>query len=55
MFDIVLDTARKVSWSVFSRIWSEYVEIRSISSYSLQMQEKVDQKNSEYEHFSSSV
>ena len=38
--------------SVFSRIWAEYGEIRSISPYSVQMRENMDQKNSEYGHFS---
>ena len=42
-------------WSAFSRIETEYVEIRSISPYSLQMRENADQKKSEYEHFSRSV
>ena len=42
-------------WPTFSRIWNEYGEIRSISSYSVQMRENTDQKNSEYGHFSSSV
>ena len=41
-------------WSVFSRIWFEYGEIRSISSYSVRMQENTDQKNSEYRHSLSS-
>ena len=31
-------------WFVLSRIWIEYGEIRSISPYSLQMQENTDQK-----------
>ena len=39
-------------WSVFSRIPTEYWEIRSISPYSVRMQENMDQKNSEYGHFS---
>ena len=38
-------------WSTFSRIWTEYGEIRSISSYSVRMRENADQNNSEYEHF----
>ena len=33
-------------WSVFSRIRAEYGEIRSISPYSVQTQENVDQNNS---------
>ena len=39
-------------WSAFSRIRTEYGEIGSISSYSVQMKENADQNNSEYEHFS---
>ena len=42
-------------WPAFSRIWTEYEEIRSISPYSVQMRENTDQKNSEYGHFSRSV
>ena len=42
-------------WSVCSRIWTEYGEIRSITPYSVQMRENTDQKNSKYEHFSCSV
>ena len=42
-------------WSVFSRIWTEYREIRSISPYSVQIWESADQNNSEYGHFSRSV
>ena len=38
-------------WSVFSRIRTEYGEIRSISPYSVQMRENKDQNNSEYGHF----
>ena len=38
-------------WSAFSRIWSEYGEIRSISPYSVRMQENADRNNSEYGHF----
>ena len=41
-------------WSVFSRIRTEYREIPSISTYSVQMRENTDHKNSEYGHFSSS-
>ena len=37
--------------SVFSLILSEFGEIRSISPYSVQMRENMDQKNSEYGHF----
>ena len=42
-------------WSVFSRIWTEYGEIRSISPYSVRMRENTDQNNSEYGHFSRSA
>ena len=42
-------------WSVFSRIRTEYGEIRSISLYSVQMRENTDQNNSEKGHFSRSV
>ena len=41
-------------WSVFSRIWIEYGEIRSISPYSVCVWENTDQKNFEYGHFSRS-
>ena len=41
-------------WSVFSHIWTEYGEIRSISQYSFQMRENTNQENSEYGHFSCS-
>ena len=39
-----------VFWSVFSRIRAEYGGFHSNSLYSVQMQENVNQKNSEYEH-----
>ena len=42
-------------WTSFSRIWTEHVEIRSISSYLVQMRKNADQNNSEYGHFSRSV
>ena len=42
-------------WSAFSRIHTEYGETRSISPYSVQMQENADQNISEYGHFSRSV
>ena len=42
----------KLFWSAFSRIRTEYEEIRSISPYSVQMRENMDQNNSEYGHFS---
>ena len=38
-------------WSVLSRIWTEYREIRSIFPYSVQMQENTDQNNSKYGQF----
>ena len=41
-------------WFVFSRIRTEYEEIRIISSYSVQMRKITDQNNSEYGHFSRS-
>ena len=42
-------------WFAFSRIQTEYGEIRSISLYSVQMRENADHNNSEYGHFSRSV
>ena len=48
-------------WSIFSRIWTEHAEIRSISAryeispQSVQIRENTDQKNSEYKHFLRSV
>ena len=42
-------------WSVFSRIRTEYGEIRSVSLYSVRMRKNTDQNNSEYGHFSGSV
>ena len=44
-----------IFWSVFSRTWAEYGEIRSISPYAVRMQENTDHKKSEYGHFSWSV
>ena len=41
-------------WSIFSHIWSEYGEIRSISPYSIRMRENTGQNSSEYGHFSRS-
>ena len=41
-------------WSVFSRIRTEYEEIRSISPYSVQMRGNTNQNNSEIGHFSHS-
>ena len=43
------------SWSAFSRIGTEYEEIRSISPYSVQMRKNMGQKNSEYRQFLRSV
>ena len=43
------------SWSVFSRIWTEYEEIRSIFLYSNRMRENKDQNNSKNGHFSRRV
>ena len=42
-------------WSVFSSIRTEYGEILRISSYSVRMQENMDQKNSKYQNFSRSA
>ena len=42
-------------WSVFSRILTEYGDIRSISPYSVRMRENADQNNFEYRHFSPSA
>ena len=39
-------------WSVFSRIWTEYKKILSISPYSVRMRENMDQNDSKYGHFS---
>ena len=39
-------------WSAFSRIRTEYGEVRSISPYSVRMRENADQNNSGYEYFS---
>ena len=41
----------RVFWSVFFRIRTEYKDVLCKSPYSVQMQEDVDQKNSEYGHF----
>ena len=41
----------KFFWSVFSRIRTEYGEIRSISTYFVRMRENTDQNNFEYGHF----
>ena len=37
-------------WSAFSRIRTEYGEIRRISPYSVRMWENTDQNNAEYGH-----
>ena len=42
-------------WSGFSRIRTEYGEMRSISPNSVRIRENADQNNSEYRHFSRSV
>ena len=42
-------------WSTFSRIWTEYGEIRNTSRYSVRMRENADENNSEYDHFLRSV
>ena len=39
------------SWSLFSRIQTDYAETRSIFPYSVGMRENADQENSEYGHF----
>ena len=44
----------KLFWSAFSRIWTEYGEIRSISPYSVRMRKNGDHNNSKYGHFSRS-
>ena len=38
-------------WFVFSHIWTEYGQIRSVSAYLVWMEENTDQKNSRYGHF----
>ena len=38
-------------WPAFSRIQTEYGEIRSISPYSVRMRQNADQNNPEYGHF----
>ena len=42
-------------WSVFSRIRTEYGEMRCISAHSVRIRENTDQNNSEYEHLLPSV
>ena len=39
-------------WSVFSCIWTKYLEMRSISPYKVRIQENTDQRNFKYGHFS---
>ena len=46
---------RSYSGSYFSRIRTEYGELRSISTYAIQMRENTNQNNSEYGHFLRSV
>ena len=42
-------------WSLFSHIWTEYRNLQSNFTYSVQMQDKTKRKNSKYGHFSRSV
>ena len=42
-------------WLVFSRIWTEYREMGSISPYAVQMRENADQNNSDYGHLRSII
>ena len=42
-------------WSRFSRLRTEYGEIRSISPYSVQMREIGDQNNSEYGYYTDTI
>ena len=42
-------------WSAFSRIWTEYGEIRSISLYSVRMREKTDQTTPNTDSFHSVI
>ena len=42
-------------WSALSRIRAEYGEMLHISQFSVPMWENMDQKNSEYRHFSHSI
>ena len=57
---ILIDSQRKkrpyseLFWSAFSRIRTDYGEIRRISPYSVQIRKNADQNNSEYRHFSCS-
>ena len=38
-------------WSVFSRIRTEYGEIRNIPPYSVRMRKNTEQNNSEHRHY----
>ena len=51
----VKSARKKLFWSVFSRIRTEYGETRSIYPYTVRMRENVDQNNSEYGHISRSI
>ena len=51
LFALVLE----YSWSVFSRIWTEYRDLQSKSPYTVQIWENTDQKNSAFGHFLLSV
>ena len=46
---------RSFFWSVFSRFWTEYGDLRSKFLYSVQKRKNTDQKNSAFGHFSCSV
>ena len=46
---------RSFFWSILSRIRTEYGEMLRISSYSIRIREKTDQKNSVSGHFSCSL
>ena len=43
-------TYLELIWSVFSRVWSEYREIRNISPYLVRMREYTDQNNSKFRY-----
>ena len=45
------DRIRRVLWSVFSRIGTEYRDLDYKSLYSVRMQKNMDQKNSEFGTF----
>ena len=53
-FQLTLDV-KNLKYSVFSRIWTEYGEIRRTCSYSVRMRENKGQKNFEHELFLCSV